>query len=98
MNAYGRWLPHQDALEGWLDRLSKDVRPKAGRAGLHPAVEEFRELIHGDPIIRLLIAQMIEQLPTTRNYAKRHLKGADHLLLLIDDVIRRAPEYDESGF
>ncbi len=94
----GRWLPHQEALEVWLEGLSKDVRPKSDRGGLHPAVEEFRKLISGDPIVRLLITQMIEQVPHTKPYAKRHVESVDHLLLLIDEVIRRAPEYNETGF
>jgi phosphatidylserine decarboxylase len=59
----GHWLPHQKALKEWLERFSKDVRTKAGGSGLHPAVEEFRELINGDPIVRLLIGQMIEEVP-----------------------------------
>ena len=94
----GRWLPHQEALEDWLEGLTKEVRPKSGEANLHPAVEEFRELISGDPIVRLLITQMVEQVPHTKPYTRRHLEGVDHMLLLIDEVIRRAPEYNESGF
>ena len=94
----GRWLPHLDALEDWLEGLVKDVEPRPGGEGLHPAVEEFRELIDGDPIVRLLTAQMIEQAPTSRTYSRRHLKGVDQLLLLIDAVIRRAPEYHETDF
>ena len=26
----GRWLPHQDALEDWLEGLVKDIRAKRG--------------------------------------------------------------------
>jgi phosphatidylserine decarboxylase len=94
----GRWLPHQEALEDWLEGLTKEVRPKSAGAKLHPAVEEFRELISGDPIVRLLITQMIEQVPHTKPYTRRHLESVDHMLLLIDEVIRRAPEYNETGF
>src|SRR5262249_51736086 len=50
------------------------------------------------PIVRLLITQMIEQVSNTKPYTKRHLEGVDHMLRLIDAVIRRAPEYNESGF
>jgi hypothetical protein len=38
----GRWLPHQDALDDWLEGLVADVGEKAAGAKLHPAVGEFR--------------------------------------------------------
>jgi phosphatidylserine decarboxylase len=41
---------------------------------------------------------MIEQVPHTKPDTKRHLESVDHMLLLIDAVIRRAPEYNETGF
>ena len=94
----GRWLPHQDALEDWLEGLVKDVRVERGGAKLHPAVEDFRELINGDPIVRLLITRMIEQVPDIKPYNRRHLHDVDQLLRLIDEVIGRAPEYNETGF
>ncbi len=83
----GRWLPHQDALEDWLEGLVKDIQVERGAAKLHPAVEDFRELINGDPIVRLLITQMIEQVPHTKPYTRRHLHDVDQLLRLIDEVI-----------
>jgi phosphatidylserine decarboxylase len=94
----GRWLPHQVALEDWLEGLTKEVRVRSCGAKLHPAVEEFRALIGGDPIVRLLITQMVEQVSHNKRYTRRHLEGVDHMLRLIDEVIHRAPEYNETGF
>ena len=51
----GRWLPHQDALEDWLEGLAEDVRCRADGAKLHPVVEEFRELIAADPVVRMYV-------------------------------------------
>lgn len=93
----GRWLPHQDHLEDWLEGLVQEVEEKADRATFHPVIEEFRALIDGDPIVRMLIAQMVEQVPHARQYRQRHVKGVDQLLLLINEVIGRAPEYNETG-
>jgi phosphatidylserine decarboxylase len=93
----GRWLPHQDDLEEWLEGIVKEVSPKAERVEFHPVVEEFRDLIDHDPIVRMLITQMIEQVPHTRKYRQRHVESVDQLLHLINEVIGRAPEYDESG-
>jgi hypothetical protein len=51
----GRWLPHQDDLEDWLEGLVRDVGAKADRVTFHPVVEEFRDLIDRDPIVRMLV-------------------------------------------
>ena len=93
----GRWLPHQDDLEDWLEGFVREVRAKADGATLHPLVLEFRELIDGDPVVRMLVTQMIEQVPHARPYRKRHVEGVDELLLLISEVIGRAPEFHETG-
>src|SRR5262249_44140142 len=93
----GRWLPHQDDLEDWPEGGVQDVWGQAARGRFHPVIEEFRDLIGDDPIVRMLITQMIEQVPHTRKYRKRHVESVDQMLLLINEIIGRAPEYDESG-
>lgn len=93
----GHWLPHQDALEDWLEGLVKDVRAKADEVTVHPVIDEFRRLIDSDAVVRMYITQMIEQVPHTKRYNKRHLASVDEMLLLIDEVIGRAPEYNETG-
>jgi phosphatidylserine decarboxylase len=93
----GRWLPHQDALEDWLEGLVGEVGVKADRVSVHPVVAESRDLIDRDPIVRMLVTQMIEQVPHTRKYRKRHLESVEQMLLVINEVIGRAPEYDETG-
>ena len=92
----GRWLPHQDALEGWLEGLSRDVAARGGELR-HPVMREFRELIDRDPVVRLELSAMIAQVPTTKAYSKRHLHDVDQMLGLIDEVIGRAPEYSEDA-
>jgi phosphatidylserine decarboxylase len=93
----GRWLPHQDALEDWLEGLVADVGEKAAGAKLHPAVGELRDLIDRDPIVCMYFRQMLEQVPHAKAYRKRHVESVDQLLLLISEVIGRAPEYNEAG-
>jgi phosphatidylserine decarboxylase len=93
----GRWLPHQDALEDWLEGLVTDVRDKAGTVTLHPVIEELHELVDNDPIVRMYFTQMIEQVPHSKRYSKRHLESVDQMLRLMNEVIGRAPEYNETG-
>jgi phosphatidylserine decarboxylase len=59
----GRWLPNQDALENWLEGLVSEVRGKADEVMLHPVIDELRQLIDGDPVVRMYDTQMIEQVP-----------------------------------
>ncbi|MDR3636794.1 MAG: phosphatidylserine decarboxylase family protein, partial [Isosphaeraceae bacterium] len=93
----GHWLPDQDALEDWLEGLTNQVKAKADGAILHPAVEELRELIDGDPIVRMYFTRMIEEVPHYKQYRKRHLENVDQMLGLIDEVIGQAPDYNETG-
>jgi phosphatidylserine decarboxylase len=93
----GRWLPHQDDLEDWLEGLVEHVRAKPGGAELRPVIREFRELIDRHPVVRMYLTEMIEQVPHARAYRKRHVESVDQLLRLIDEIIGRAPEYSETG-
>jgi phosphatidylserine decarboxylase len=94
---HGRWLPDQGSLEGWLEGLAEEVGAQPDDAVLHPVLREFRELIDRDPVVRMYLGQMIEQVPHTKKYSKRHLESIDQLLRLINTVIGRAPEYNETG-
>lgn len=93
----GRWLPHQDDLECWLEGLTRRVGDRSGSAFRHPVMAEFQQLIARDPVVRMELATMIEQVPHTKKYRKRHLQGVEQMLHLIDEVIGLAPEYCDSG-
>ena len=92
----GGWLPQgQDELEQWLDGRINDV----GERGVfqHPVIREFAHLIQTDAIVRMYMTRMIDEVPKTRQYSRRHITSVDHLLHLIDDVITTAPEFSEGA-
>ncbi|NJC81469.1 phosphatidylserine decarboxylase family protein [Planosporangium mesophilum] len=92
----GGWLPQgQDELERWLDGRIKSV----GRPGVfrHPVIREFAHLIETDAIVRMYVTRMIDEVPKTRKYSKRHIASVDQLLHLIDEVITTAPEFSEGA-
>lgn len=60
---------------------------------LHPVIEEFQELIESDPLVRMYMNQMIEQVPASKPYCKRHLESVEQLLRLINEVLTMAPEF-----
>ena len=97
VRALAGWFPPgQEQLEAWLAGHVERVGDAKGRA-LRPSVAAFKELIDNDPVVGMLVHRMIEQVPQTRAYTKRHVRDADHLLALIDGVLDLAPEYGDEN-
>jgi phosphatidylserine decarboxylase len=91
------WLPRdQDALEEWLAGHTSRVESRGEKIVLHPVITEFQELIDSDPVVRLYVNEMIEQVPRTKPYRKRHIESVPHLLRLINEVLTMAPEFGEN--
>ena len=94
----GGWLPDkQDDLETWLAGHRERVAAKGGQVPLHPVLAEFQALIDSDPVVRMYVDEMIDQVPRNRQYRKRHLESAPQLLQLIDEVLTMAPEFSEDA-
>lgn len=88
------WLPTgQDDLESWLEGHRERAEAKGEDQVLHPVIVEFQALIETDPVIRLYVHQMIEQVPQTKQYDKRHVHSVPQLLRLINEVLTVAPEF-----
>ncbi|MBX7453838.1 phosphatidylserine decarboxylase family protein [Mycolicibacterium sp. 3033] len=89
----GGWLPsEQDDLEAWL-RGHRDRTEGNAHRPWHPVVTEFQHLIDSDPVVRMYLEKMIEQVPTTRTYRDRHVQDLPQLLRLINEVLTVAPEF-----
>lgn len=89
------WLPRdQDDLEAWLAGHRERVEAK-GHVALHPVITEFQTLIDSDPVVRMLMNQMIAQVPTGKPYRQRHLHSVAQMLRLINGVLTMAPEFGE---
>ncbi|MDQ0240303.1 phophatidylserine decarboxylase associated domain-containing protein [Arthrobacter bambusae] len=94
----GGWLPErQDDLEEWIAGHRERVEARGEDAALHPVIVEFKELIASDPVVRLYMTEMIEQVPKLKPYRKRHLTSVDQMLRLINEVLTTAPEFSEGG-
>jgi phosphatidylserine decarboxylase len=90
----GGWLPHnQDNLEAWLAGHRQRVEARGEQVVLHPVLAEFQELIDTDPVVRMYVNEMIEQVPSTKPYSRRHLESVEQLLRLINEVLTMAPEF-----
>jgi phosphatidylserine decarboxylase len=92
------WLPaEQDELESWLAGHRERVEARGEQVVLAPVMVEFQELIDSDPVVRMYMNQMIEQVPSTKQYSKRHLESVEQLMRLINEVLTMAPEFGPQG-
>ena len=91
------WLPDQDELESWLAGHRERVEAKGEQVVLHPVVTEFRELLDREPVLRMYVERMIDEVPRSKPYSKRHLESVDQLLRLIDEVLTMAPEFGDQA-
>lgn len=89
------WLPQdQDALEAWLAGHRERVEAR-GASEMHPVVQEFKDLLECDPLLRMYAERMIVEVPSGKPYSKRHLESVDQMLRLINEVLTMAPEFGE---
>jgi phosphatidylserine decarboxylase len=92
------WLPQeQEDLESWLAGHRERVEARGEQVVLAPVMVEFQELIDSDPVVRMYMNQMIEQVPSNKNYSKRHLESVPQLMRLINEVLSMAPEFGPQG-
>jgi len=80
-------------LEAWLAGHAQRVAALGEQVTLHPSVAQFGNLIETDPVVGMYLRRMIEQVPTTRAYSKRHVTSPEQLLRLINEVLSMAPEF-----
>ncbi|WP_158842332.1 phosphatidylserine decarboxylase family protein [Saccharothrix deserti] len=99
----GDWLPTNQAyLARWLDefieQVEEDKRVARGPRELADPLKNFREFVYDNPEIYVLFTDMFEQLSlkvTPTGYPQ--VKSFEHMLELIDKVIKTVPTYNESG-
>ena len=93
----GGWLPKRhNSLETWLEHFIADAKSSSHSAPAkwHPVIKEVAHCIDVDPILRLGLTNMIEQVPRHKPYVKRHINDPHGLLTAINHVIHTAPHYD----
>ncbi|MBW2937848.1 phosphatidylserine decarboxylase family protein [Aureisphaera sp. CAU 1614] len=95
----GEWLPSDvKFLQNWLKDLIVEVdnTPKEW----HPVVEDLKNLIEGDAKLYMLFNLMFEQVPEKYKHNPAggpQVRNYLHALELINTIITKAPEYNETG-
>ncbi|MBV9387427.1 MAG: phosphatidylserine decarboxylase family protein [Chroococcidiopsidaceae cyanobacterium CP_BM_ER_R8_30] len=93
----GDWQTSNEAQNSWLKELTQEVAEK--KVPLHSVLEEFKALIEHDPEVYLYINEMISQVP--ERYKENpeggyQIENYDQMLRLINAVLTKAPEFDET--
>ena len=102
----GVWLPSDESvLDGWLRALIEQIEAAeksrdVERLRLHPVMQELKELIENDAEIYMFFHQMFTEVPKkyqTSPTDKPQVRDYQQMLLLINAILTRAPEFNESG-
>jgi phosphatidylserine decarboxylase len=87
------WLPNQDELDVWLAEHRERVKARGEQVVLHPVILELQHLIDTDPVVRLYLNQMVEQVPKSQKYDTPPVESVDELLRMMNEVLTMAPEF-----
>ncbi len=97
----GQWLPSDQAImEKWLVNLIEET--DSDKSPLLPVMQEFKDLIEGDPTIFMLFNQMFTQVPNKSHYnndptGKPEVRDYNQMLRLINRILKTAPKFDKTG-
>src|SRR5580692_6630058 len=93
----GGWLPADHAeVEAWLAGQKNKIELR-GSSELQPVIVEFGELIATDPVVRMYLNRMITEVPKRKKYRHRHLRSVEQLLMLFNEVLTQAPDYNTTA-
>ena len=93
---FNGWLcTDPGVISEWCDHLRGHRAPEKYRKRVKAVIEEFRQLLAHDAVVRMYIAQMIEQIP--KHHTKHLIKDTDDLLDLLEAVLTRAPQFNETA-
>jgi phosphatidylserine decarboxylase len=91
------WLPNQQDLEQWLAGHAQRVDERGVDHPLHPAAADLKALLDDDPVLGMYVRRMIEEVPTSKPYTRRHLTSPEQLVHLLDAVMTMAPEFGDEA-
>lgn len=95
MRSPGPWLPADyEGAARTVATLFAGIDPEE-RRDLHPVIIEFKALIERDPVVRMNMTAMIDQIPA--KYKDHHPRTVDQLLIQLNAVLTIAPAYVAAG-
>lgn len=98
----GKWLPSdQKFFNKWFAKIVNGT--KSADQHLLPVIQEFKELIEGDPELFMLFSEMFKQIPKEKKYKKDtsgnpQIKNYHQMLQIMNQILTMAPEFNKTGF
>jgi phosphatidylserine decarboxylase len=94
ISASQRWLPNDPAALQRGFAVIQDEIEARGAGRIHPVIQRFQRLIDDDPVVRMYVTQMIEQIPPgLPQLPGQPLKDVNDLLQRLNAVLTVAPPY-----
>lgn len=101
----GNWLPSDQAvLDTWLKKLIEEVDgpdyvdAPEDEKNLHPVVKEFQNAVENDAKLMMFFTQMFEEVPFPDDpTGQPQVKDYKQMFRLINAIMTRAPEYNDTG-
>jgi phosphatidylserine decarboxylase len=99
----GKWLPEDHALlHQWVGNLIRRIESRCRDQvpPFHPVIQEFQDLIEGDPVIYMLFNQMFHQIPNKPPYdtdptGKPQVRNYLQMLQCFNEIMTSAPIYQK---
>jgi phosphatidylserine decarboxylase len=92
--SFGRaagYLPkHRGAVDAWQAELAQEIAGNVGGSIASPAVLALAVLIERDPVVRMLVTEMIDQVPPPH----KQIVSIAALLKALDQIVTAAPRYN----
>lgn len=96
----GKWLPSDQEFEdNWLKKIYKEAQTEENQH-LLPPVQALKELIESDRYIWNLFQMMFEEIPVKdvdTPAGTPQVRDYHQLLLVLNRIIQRAPEFNTTG-
>ena len=97
----GKWLPSdQKFYDKWFTDIVEGT--KSANQPLLPVIQEFKELIEGDPELFMLFTEMFNQIPKKKKFekdttGKLRIKNYHQMLQVMNRILTMAPEFNKTG-
>ncbi|MEM7049347.1 MAG: phosphatidylserine decarboxylase family protein [Acidobacteriota bacterium] len=88
-------LTDPESIERVRSAVLEEVHRVMHQKPIHPVIEDFQQLIASDPVARMMMTEMIREIPD--QYKAHHPKTVEELLLQLNAVLTIAPPYIPPG-
>ncbi len=96
LDSHSKWIQiDPERVENIIETLQLRIESKPATP-TQAVILEFQQLINTNPVVRMYITQMIQQIPTNPKYNKHPIKNIKHLLTLLNEVLTVAPDFNHT--